>query len=117
MAASASDIEEFLSGPLVTWVRIRKYKRSHTITRNLCFKLATCIKKPETLQVYETFFDGAPINEVLLQIDPEPTHPVPSIVNLQGLSITAARIKIFHCIIKNIKAVYEVKNIRFLIVF
>ncbi|KAJ8968001.1 hypothetical protein NQ314_002535 [Rhamnusium bicolor] len=88
MAASASDIDNFLSGPLVKW-------------------LSTCVKKPETLQVYETFFDGAPINEVLLQIDPEPSQPVPTTTNLQGLNITAARIKIFHCIIKNIKAVFE----------
>lgn len=65
------------------------------------------MKKPESLQVYETFFDGAPINEVLLQIDPEPSQPVPTTVNLQGLNITAARIKVFHCIIKNIKAIYE----------
>lgn len=65
------------------------------------------MKKPETLQVYETLFDGGPIIEVLLQIDPEPTQPVPTPSNLQGLSITAARIKIFHCIIKNIKAIYE----------
>uniref|UniRef100_A0AAR5PBE8 HOOK N-terminal domain-containing protein n=1 Tax=Dendroctonus ponderosae TaxID=77166 RepID=A0AAR5PBE8_DENPD len=88
MAASRSDIEEFLSGPLVKW-------------------LSTCVKKPETLQVYETFFDGAAINEVLLQIDPEPSLPVPSPANLQGFHITAARIKIFHCIIRNIKSIYE----------
>lgn len=65
------------------------------------------MKKPETLQVYETFFDGAAINEVLLQIDPEPSLPVPSPANLQGFHITAARIKIFHCIIRNIKNIYE----------
>ncbi|CAH0552574.1 unnamed protein product [Brassicogethes aeneus] len=88
MAASATEIEEFLTGPLVKW-------------------LSTCVKKPEALLVYETFFDGSPINEVLLQIDPEPSQPVPTTVNLQGLNITAARIKIFHCIIRNIKAVYE----------
>ncbi|XP_056644137.1 girdin isoform X2 [Diorhabda sublineata] len=88
MAAAACDIEEFLTGPLVKWI-------------------STCVKKPESLQVYETFFDGSPVNEVLLQIDPEPSQPVPSISNLQGLSITAARTKIFHCIIKNIRAVYE----------
>ncbi|KAK9881963.1 hypothetical protein WA026_018155 [Henosepilachna vigintioctopunctata] len=91
MAASPAQIEEFLAGPLVTW-------------------LATCVKKPETLQVYDTFFDGSPFNEVLLQIDPEPSQPIPSSSNLQGLSITAARIKIFHCILKNIKAVYEVST-------
>lgn len=71
-------------------------------------QLATCVKKPETLHVYETFFDGSPISEVLLQIDPEPTQPVPTTSSLQGLGITAARIKIFHCIIKNVKAIYEV---------
>lgn len=65
------------------------------------------MRKPEALQVYESFFDGAPINEVLLQIDPEPSLPVPSMLTLQGLSVTAARTKIFHCIIKNIMAIYE----------
>lgn len=74
-------------------------------------QLATCVKKPETLHVYDTFFDGGPISEVLLQIDPEPTQPVPTTSSLQGLGITAARIKIFHCIIKNIKAIYEVYKI------
>jgi len=57
--------------------------------------------------VYETFFDGTAINEVLLQIDPEPSLPVPTPSNLQGLHITAARIKIFHSIIRNIKGIYE----------
>lgn len=65
------------------------------------------MKKPETLQVYEAFFDGAPINEVLLLIDPEPSQPIPTTINLPGLSIVAARIKIFHCIIRNIKNIYE----------
>ncbi|RZC34637.1 Daple [Asbolus verrucosus] len=88
MAASATAIEEFLAGPLVTW-------------------LATCVRKPETLQVYETFFDGGPITEVLLQIDPEPSQFVPSPSSLQGINITFARIKIFHCIIRNIKNIYE----------
>lgn len=66
------------------------------------------MKKPEALQVYETFFDGSPLNEVLLRIDPEPSHPVPTIANLQGLSIVVARIKIFHSIVKNVKSIYEV---------
>lgn len=65
------------------------------------------MKKPDYLQVYETFFDGIAINEVLLQIDPEPVLPVPTAANLQGLHVTAARIKIFHCIIRNIKSIYE----------
>ncbi|XP_066138737.1 girdin [Euwallacea fornicatus] len=88
MAASGATIEEFLSGPLVKW-------------------LSTCVRKPDSLQVYETFFDGAAINEVLLQIDPEPSLPVPSLSNLQCLHITAARIKIFHSIIRNVKTIYE----------
>lgn len=66
------------------------------------------MKKPDNLQIYETFFDGSPITEVLLQIDPEPTIPIPTIANLQGLSVTSARIKIFHSILKNIKSIYEV---------
>ncbi|KAL1500867.1 hypothetical protein ABEB36_006292 [Hypothenemus hampei] len=88
MAASATDIEEFLGGPLVKW-------------------LSTCVKKPEALQVYETFFDGAAINEVLLQIDPEPNLPIVTTSHLQDLHITTARIKVFHAIVKNIKAIYE----------
>lgn len=66
------------------------------------------MKKPENLQIYETFFDGAPITEVLLKIDPEPSLPIPSAANLQGLSVTTGRIKIFHSIVKNIKSIYEV---------
>lgn len=88
MAATPSEIEEFLSGPLVRW-------------------LSTCVKKPELLQVYETFFDGAPIKEVLFLIDPEPSQPTPSLTNLQGVNIITARIKIFHSIFKNIKIIYE----------
>ncbi|KAK4883258.1 hypothetical protein RN001_006577 [Aquatica leii] len=89
MAASQADIEEFLAGPLVGW-------------------LSTCVKKPESLQVYETFFDGGPINEILLLIDPEPSQPVPtSLGSIQGLSITSNRIRIFHSIIRNIKSLYE----------
>ncbi|KAB0801717.1 hypothetical protein PPYR_03903 [Photinus pyralis] len=89
MAASQADIEEFLGGPLVSW-------------------LGTCVKKPETLQVYETFFDGGPISEVLLLIDPEPAQPIPSpLASLQSLNITTNRIRTFHCIVKNIKCLYE----------
>ncbi|KAK5650688.1 hypothetical protein RI129_001717 [Pyrocoelia pectoralis] len=89
MAASQADIEEFLAGPLVSW-------------------LATCVKKPETLQVYESFFDGGPLSEVLLLIDPEPAQPIPSpLASLQSLNITTNRTRTFHCIIKNIKCLYE----------
>lgn len=57
--------------------------------------------------MFDNFFDGGPITEVLLQIDPEPSQPVPSLSNLQGVHITFARIKIFHSILKNIKSIYE----------
>ncbi|KAF5288120.1 hypothetical protein FQA39_LY15507 [Lamprigera yunnana] len=89
MAATQTDIEEFLNGPLVSW-------------------LSTCVKKPESLQVYDTFFDGSPINEVLLQIDPEPSQPIStSLSSIQGLSITSNRIRIFHGIVRSIKSLYE----------
>nr|CAH7722518.1 unnamed protein product [Callosobruchus chinensis] len=88
MAASTASIDEFLSGPLVKW-------------------LSTCVKKPESLQVYENFLDGTPINEVLLQIDPEPSYQLTGEGNYQNLSHIIARIKIFHCIIRNIKSIYE----------
>lgn len=88
MEASQGQIEEFLSGPLVKW-------------------LSTCVKKPELLQVYETFFDGSSIKEVLYLIDPEPSQPIPSLCDLQGHSTVASRIKIFHFIFRNIKTIYE----------
>lgn len=108
MAADQSDIEEFLSGPLVTWVSKQKQTKGQGDTVGI-LQLATSVKKPESLQVYEFFFDGGPISEVLLKIDPEPLQLIPtSSTSMQGFSITLTRIKTYHCILKNIKNLYEV---------
>lgn len=84
MAASSTDIEEFLHGPLVTWLR-------------------ACVDNPDRITDYEDLADGLVIHEVLLLIDPEPIHHgvVPSLGN------PALRVRNFDCIIKNIKTLYE----------
>ncbi|XP_060525405.1 girdin [Cylas formicarius] len=88
MAVSACEVEDFLKGPLVKW-------------------LSTCVKNPSSLQVYEAFFDGSVISEVLLQIDPEPVLPVPTLGLVQHSTVDTERIKIFHSIIRSIKTIYE----------
>ncbi|XP_018328259.1 coiled-coil domain-containing protein 88B isoform X2 [Agrilus planipennis] len=88
MAASSTDIEDFLNGPLIAW-------------------LSTCVRNPDRLQVYESFFDGWPFSEVLLQIDPEPTQPLPTVSAQNQNSVVVARTKVFLSIFKSIKQLYE----------
>uniref|UniRef100_A0A1B6DUN4 Calponin-homology (CH) domain-containing protein n=1 Tax=Clastoptera arizonana TaxID=38151 RepID=A0A1B6DUN4_9HEMI len=82
--ASVTDIEDFLQGPLVTWLR-------------------ACLDNSERLTDYEDLADGVVIYEVLLLIDPEPMYHgvIPSLGN------PLQRIRNFDCIIKNIKTLYE----------
>ncbi|XP_068086065.1 girdin [Anabrus simplex] len=76
------EIEDFMAGPLVTW-------------------LYSCLddRSPD----YEELTDGVLLYEVLLQIDPEPLHHgvVPSLGN------PLVRIRNMDIIVKNIKALYE----------
>lgn len=60
--------------------------------------------------MYECLFDGALINEVLLQIDPEPLQAVSSPLTPTngGANSILVRIKTFECIVKTIKSFYEV---------
>ncbi|KAI5699743.1 hypothetical protein M8J75_007897 [Diaphorina citri] len=82
--ATSTEIEEFLKGPLVTW-------------------LLSCLSNPDRLSDYEDLADGIYIHEVYLLIDPEPVHQsvVPSLRN------ASVRIKNFNTIVKNIKSLYE----------
>lgn len=79
-----TDIEEFMSGPLVTWFR-------------------SCLHDPDSLTDYDDLVDGVLIFEVLLLIDPEPVHHGVS----PSMGNPALRTKNMDCIIKNIKALYE----------
>lgn len=71
-------------------------------------QLATCVRKPDTLTVYECLYDGGLINEVLLQIDPEPLQAVstPS-TPTGGSNSMQMRIRMFEAIVKTIKSFYE----------
>ncbi|XP_054272453.1 protein Daple-like [Macrosteles quadrilineatus] len=82
--ASPSELEDFLQGPLVTW-------------------LQSCLDNPDRITDFDDLADGTVIHEVLLLIDPEPLHHgvLPSLGN------AAIRVRNFDCIIKNIKTLYE----------
>lgn len=82
--ASGTDIESFLNGPLVTWLK-------------------SCSENPKCIMNYEDLIDGMVLHEVMLQINPEPEHDgvVPSMGN------SATRIRNLDIIWKNMKAVYE----------
>nr|XP_018904928.1 PREDICTED: daple-like protein isoform X1 [Bemisia tabaci]XP_018904929.1 PREDICTED: daple-like protein isoform X1 [Bemisia tabaci] len=82
--ATPAEIEDFMHGPLVTWLR-------------------SCLENPEKLHDYEDLVDGPLVHEVYLLIDPEPLYHgvVPSVRNV------AQRIKNMSFIVKNIKALYK----------
>ncbi|XP_046424921.1 girdin isoform X1 [Neodiprion fabricii] len=81
---ATSSVEDFLSGPLVTW-------------------FTSCLKEPDALVNYEDLVDGVALHDVFLQINPEPMHDgvVPSVRN------PAMRTKNLNAIIGNIKQFYE----------
>lgn len=51
--------------------------------------------------------DGTIINNVWLQIDPEPQHQVSPIICVEGQSLSIGRAKNFESIIRNLKSLYE----------
>ncbi|KAL5292164.1 CCDC88A family protein [Megaselia abdita] len=90
-ATTMSEIEEFLNGALVSW-------------------LESCLSRPEILTGYSSMLDGTIINNVWLQIDPEPQHQVLPIIcgnNVEGQLLCIARAKNFESIIRNLKSLYE----------
>ncbi|RZF40021.1 hypothetical protein LSTR_LSTR002424 [Laodelphax striatellus] len=82
--ASTAELEEFMQGPLVIWLR-------------------SCLDSPDAITDYNDLADGVVIYNVLLLIDPEPLHygVAPSLGN------PTLRVRNFDCIIKNIKTLYE----------
>lgn len=74
------------------------------------FQVESCLLKPEILTGYSSMLDGTIINNVWLQIDPEPQHQISSIIDgnyTEGQSLYIARAKNFEAIIRNIKSLYE----------
>ncbi|XP_076749877.1 protein girdin [Xylocopa sonorina] len=81
---ASSEIDDLLTGPLVTW-------------------FASCLEDPNSLTSYDDLVDGVLLHSVFLQIDPEPLHDqvVPSEGNL------LIRIKNLRVIVDNMKQFYE----------
>ncbi|XP_034943771.1 girdin [Chelonus insularis] len=81
---ASSEIDDFLTGPLVTW-------------------FTSCLEDPEALSNYNDLVDGMLLHNVFLQIDPEPLHDgvIPSCNNI------TIRTKNLEMIIGNIKQFYE----------
>ncbi|XP_066586200.1 girdin [Prorops nasuta] len=81
---SSVEIDNLLSGPLVTW-------------------FISCIEDPDMLTSYEDLVDGVLLYNVFLQIDPEPLHN--GIVPSGGSSVI--RTKNLENLVKNMKQFYE----------
>lgn len=88
MAASGSEIEDFLNGPLVSWLK-------------------SCIPNTEVVTDYTSLFSGDVLHQVYLQIDPEPSCHITKLSGLEDQALILGRIKNFDAIIKNVKGLYE----------
>lgn len=88
MAATASEIEDFLSGPLVSWLK-------------------SCLPNPQSISDFPSLFDGDILHQIYLQIDPEPAHHITKLSGLEDQALLLGRVKNFDAIIKNIKSLYE----------
>ncbi|XP_053604455.1 protein Daple [Plodia interpunctella] len=88
MAASASEIEDFLSGPLVSWLK-------------------SCLPNPDLVTEYHSLFDGEILHQLYLQIDPEPSFHITKLAGLEDQALILGRVKNFDAIVKNVKALYE----------
>ncbi|GBP90362.1 Protein Daple [Eumeta japonica] len=128
MAAASAEVEEFLSGPLVSWVSALglsvKVKRETTnvtlhstrvwdtsfnasiMNVEVSF-LTTCPNTRINLTEYSSLFNGDVLHQVYLQIDPEPSYHITKLNGLEDQALILGRIKNFDAIIKNIKSLYE----------
>ncbi|XP_041979739.1 girdin [Aricia agestis] len=88
MAASAAEIEEFISGPLVSWLK-------------------SCLPDGETIKEYSSLFNGDILHHVYLQIDPEPSFHTTKLSGLEDQALILGRIKNFDAIVKNVKNLFE----------
>ncbi|XP_054016628.1 girdin isoform X2 [Hylaeus anthracinus] len=81
---SSAEIDDLLSGPLVTW-------------------FASCLEDSNLLTSYDDLVDGILLHNVFLQIDPEPLHN--EIISPEGSSLIRA--KNLKVIVDNMKQLYE----------
>ncbi|KAL4713173.1 hypothetical protein ACJJTC_018818 [Scirpophaga incertulas] len=88
MAASGTEIEEFLNGPLVSWLK-------------------SCLPNPHIITEYSNLFNGDILQQVYLQIDPEPSYHITKLAGLEEQALLLGRVKNFDAIIKNLKSLYE----------
>ncbi|KAJ0183257.1 hypothetical protein K1T71_001233 [Dendrolimus kikuchii] len=88
MAASGTEIEDFLNGPLVSWLK-------------------SCIPNLEVITDYTSLFSGDILHQVYLQIDPEPSCHITKLTGLEDQALILGRVKNFDAIIKNVKGLYE----------
>lgn len=88
MAASTTEIEDFLCGPLVSWLK-------------------SCLPNPDIITEYSTLFNGDILHQVYLQIDPEPSYHITKLAGLEDQALLLGRVKNFDAIVKNVKALFE----------
>ncbi|KAK1117749.1 hypothetical protein K0M31_015690 [Melipona bicolor] len=81
---ASSEIDDFLSGPLVTW-------------------FVSCLEDPNSLTSYDDLVDGVLLHNVFLQIDPEPLYV--EVIPSEGSSLI--RTKNLEVIVDNMKQFYE----------
>ncbi|KAK9297248.1 hypothetical protein QLX08_008977 [Tetragonisca angustula] len=81
---ASSEIDDFLSGPLVTW-------------------FVSCLEDSNSLTSYDDLVDGVLLHNVFLQIDPEPLYV--EVIPSEGSSLI--RTKNLEVIVDNMKQFYE----------
>lgn len=88
MAAKNNEIEEFINGGLVLWIK-------------------SLLPQPELLSGYKSLLDGFILHKIWQQIDPQPQNIPVILDNLQGATLSNGRVKNFSLIVRNIKCLYE----------
>lgn len=87
MAAKNNEIEEFINGGLVLWIK-------------------SLLPQPELLSGYKSLLDGFILHKIWQQIDPQPQNIPVILDNLQGATLSNGRVKNFSLIVRNIKCLY-----------
>lgn len=88
MATTNNDIEKFINGGLVSWIK-------------------SLIPQQELLTGYTSLLDGFLLHKIWQQIDPQPQHIPVILDNLHGTNLSNGRAKNFSLIVRNIKCLYE----------
>lgn len=71
------------------------------------FQLKSCLSSPECVKEYSSLFSGEILQQVYLQIDPEPSFHITKLAGLEDQALILGRVKNFDAIIKNVKSLYE----------